>query len=57
MSRHKKRKKLKKNAVVIRFTKASDFPNAPPLLALMEAGKLTRTVKAKQYKNVADGHD
>ena len=57
MSSHKKRKKLEKHAVAVTATRVSDFPNAPPLLALMRENEIARTVKNKNYKDVADGHD
>ncbi len=57
MTRHKKPKKLKGDRVDISILKASDFPNAPPLLARMYAGTVAHTVKAKRYAQVADGHD
>ncbi len=55
--KHRKRKKLKKLAVHMHVTQASDYPHAPPLLALMLAGEISQSVPSRAYKDTVDGHD
>ncbi len=57
MTKRKGKKNLKKLEVSIRVSRASDFPQAPGLLALMFAGKLARSISAPKYTYVADGHE
>lgn len=57
MTRRKGKKKLTKFEVTIREIKATDFPQAPGLIALMYAGNLARSVPARTCENVADGYD
>lgn len=55
MTKRKEKKKLKKPETTV--TRATDFPNAPGLLAIMLAGDVVTSVTKKKYAQVADGHD
>lgn len=58
MSKPKKPKKLKKLLATFHIAKASDFPNAPGLLALMFEGHTFVSRPPPAWKgHVHDGHD